>query len=75
MAGRQTDGGAITGFLKYISDSFEERHAAVLAKWDEETAAHRDEYTAAEIFWVLLEACRAGLKAGVRQPTIGQTVG
>ncbi len=30
-------------FLKYISDAFEERHAAVLAEWGEDAAEDRDE--------------------------------
>jgi len=38
-------------FLKYISDSFEERHAA-LAKDKSADAEDRDEYTADNIFWV-----------------------
>ena len=29
-------------FLKYISDAFEERRAAVLARWGEEAGEHRD---------------------------------
>ncbi len=33
-------------FLKYISDAFEERRAAVLAEWGEEAAEDRDEYIA-----------------------------
>ena len=33
-------------FLKYISDAFEERRAAVPAEWGENTAEDRDEYTA-----------------------------
>ena len=33
-------------FLKYISDAFEERHEAVLAKWGDEAAEDRDEYIA-----------------------------
>ncbi|MYD87308.1 MAG: SAM-dependent DNA methyltransferase, partial [Acidobacteria bacterium] len=39
-------------FLKYISDAFEERHAAVLAEFGEDAAEDRDEYTAENIFWV-----------------------
>ncbi len=62
-------------FLKYVSDAFEERHAAVLAKWGEEAAEDRDEYIAENILWVLSEARWAGLKAGARQPTVGQTLG
>ena len=61
-------------FLKYISDAFEERHAAVLAEWGEEAAEDRDEYIAENIFWVPQEARWARLKAEARQPTIGQTV-
>ena len=36
-------------FLKYISDAFEERHAAVLAEFGEDAAEDRDEYTAENI--------------------------
>ena len=61
-------------FLKYISDAFEERHAAVLDEWGEEAAEDRDEYIAENIFWVPAEARWARLKAEARQPTIGQTV-
>ena len=61
-------------FLKYISDAFEERHAAVLAEWGEEAAEDPDEYTAEAIFWVPPEARWAHLRAQARQPTIGQTV-
>ena len=43
-------------FLKYISDAFEERHAAVLAEWGEDAAEDRDEYIAESIFWVPLKA-------------------
>ena len=61
-------------FLKYISDAFEERHAAVLDEWGEEAAEDRDEYIAENIFWVPRVARWAHLKARARQPTIGQTV-
>ena len=61
-------------FLKYISDAFEERHAAVLAEWGEETAEDPDEYTAESIFWVPPEARWAHLRTQARQPTIGQLV-
>ena len=61
-------------FLKYISDAFEERHAAVLAEWGEAAAEDRDEYLAENIFWVPPEARWAHLKAQARQPTIGQLV-
>ena len=61
-------------FLKYISDAFEERHAALLAEWGEEAAEDRDEYTAENIFWAPPEARWAGLKARARQATIGWLV-
>ena len=61
-------------FLKYISDAFEERHAAVLAEWGAEAAEDRDEYTAENIFWVPPEARWGRLKAQARQPTVGRAV-
>ena len=61
-------------FLKYISDAFEERHAAVLEEWGPEAAEDPDEYTAESIFWVPREARWGHLKAQARQPTIGQFV-
>ena len=61
-------------FLKYISDAFEERHAAVLAAWGEEAAEDRDEYIAENIFWVPPDARWAVLQAQARQPTIGTAV-
>ena len=61
-------------FLKYISDAFEERHAAVLAEWGSEAAEDRDEYIAENIFWVPPEARWANLKTQARQPTVGQLV-
>ncbi len=61
-------------FLKYISDAFEERHAAVLDKYGDAVAEDRDEYTADNIFWVPPEARWEQLKAWARQDTIGQTV-
>ena len=61
-------------FLKYISDAFEERHAALLAEWDADAAEDRDEYLAENIFWVPPEARWNRLKAQARQPEIGQFV-
>lgn len=62
-------------FLKYISDAFEERHAALTA----DTAAGADpedpdEYRATGIFWVPAEARWATLKSQARQPSIGTLV-
>ena len=61
-------------FLKYISDAFEERRAAVLAKWGEDAAEDRDEYIAENVFWVPSEARWSHLKAQARQPTVGLSV-
>ena len=61
-------------FLKYVSDAFEERRAAVLAEWGEEAAEDRDEYTAESIFWVPPEARWRYLQGQARQPSIGQLV-
>ena len=61
-------------FLKYISDAFEERHAAVVAEWGEDAAEDRDEYIAENIFWVPPEARWTHLKDTARQPAIGRTV-
>ena len=38
-------------FLKYISDAFESRHAALLGE-DAQSAEDKDEYLADNIFWV-----------------------
>ena len=61
-------------FLKYISDAFEERHAAVLDEWGEDAAEDRDEYLAENILWVPREARWSHLKGQARQPDIGQAV-
>ena len=62
-------------FLKYISDAFEERHAALEAERDQGADPEdADEYRAANVFWVPAEARWARLRAEARQPTIGQTV-
>ena len=61
-------------FLKYISDAFEERRAAVLAQWGTDAAEDRDEYIAENIFWVPPEARWSHLKAQARQSTVGLSV-
>ena len=50
-------------FLKYISDAFEERHAAALAEFGEDAAEGRDQYTAENIFWVRPDARWGHLRA------------
>ena len=61
-------------FLKYISDAFAERRAAVLAEWGEEAAEDRDEYTAENVFWVPPDARWARLKDAARQSAVGRLV-
>ena len=60
-------------FLKYISDSFEEKRAALEA--DTKSGADPedpDEYRADNIFWVPKEARWAFLQGKAKQPTIGK---
>ncbi|HEV2328793.1 MAG TPA: class I SAM-dependent DNA methyltransferase [Verrucomicrobiae bacterium] len=58
-------------FLKYISDAFEEKHAA-LAKDKTADPEDRDEYTADNIFWVNKIARWSYLQGRAKQPTIGK---
>lgn len=60
-------------FLKYISDSFEEKRSALVA----DPMAHpedRDEYVADNVFWVPREARWSELQAQAKQPTIGKAL-
>lgn len=62
-------------FLKYISDAFEEKYAALTA--DKKSGADPedpDEYRADNIFWVPKEARWAHLQGHAKQPTIGKHV-
>ncbi len=61
-------------FLKYISDAFEERSAAVLAEFGEDAAEDRDEYVAEHVFRVPDEARWTHLRAQARQATVGLAV-
>ena len=62
-------------FLKYISDAFEEQHAALEAqKAEGADPEDPDEYRALNIFWVPPEARWSHLKAQAKQPTVGQLV-
>ena len=62
-------------FLKYISDSFEEKHAALEAEVSQGADPEdRDEYLAENIFWVPKEARWTTLQANAKQPTIGKTI-
>src|SRR5712671_827236 len=58
-------------FLKYISDAFEEKHAA-LQKQKGADPEDRDEYTADNIFWVPPEARWSYLQGRAKDPIIGK---
>jgi len=57
-------------FLKYISDAFEEKHAA-LAREDGADPEDPDEYLAENIFWVPVEARWSFIQGTAKQPEIG----
>jgi type I restriction enzyme M protein len=58
-------------FLKYISDSFEERRQQLLGD-PEADPEDRDEYLAENVFWVPPVARWEHLQANAKQPTIGK---
>ena len=60
-------------FLKYISDAFEARHAQLLAE-DPQAAEDKDEYLAANVFWVPKDARWSHLKANAKRPEIGTLI-
>jgi type I restriction enzyme M protein len=60
-------------FLKYISDAFEAKHAALLAE-DPQAAEDADEYLADNVFWVPKDARWSHLQANAKQPTIGKLI-
>jgi type I restriction enzyme M protein len=64
-------------FLKYISDSFEEHRAKLLAGEGGYAGANPedpDEYRAENVFWVPADARWSHLQAQAKQPTIGKIV-
>ncbi len=64
-------------FLKYISDSFEEQRAKLLAGEGDYEGANPedpDEYKAENVFWVPAEARWSHLQANAREATIGKLV-
>ncbi len=61
-------------FLKYISDAFEAKRAALLKEWGEASAEDADEYRADNIFWVPKEARWSHLQANAKQPNIGKLI-
>jgi len=60
-------------FLKHISDSFEAKHAELLADYPE-GAEDPDEYSAENVFWVPKEARWSHLQANAPQSNIGKLV-
>ncbi|MBM3766848.1 MAG: SAM-dependent DNA methyltransferase, partial [Acidobacteria bacterium] len=63
-------------FLKYISDSFEELHARLIAD-EAATGANpedQDEYRAENVFWVPKEARWPHLQANAKQANIGRLI-
>jgi type I restriction enzyme M protein len=63
-------------FLKYISDAFQAKYKQLEAVRGTEYTdpEDRDEYAAANIFWVPKEARWEKLQANAKQPTIGKLV-
>jgi type I restriction enzyme M protein len=64
-------------FLKYISDTFEEHHAKLVAGLGDYAGSNPedpDEYNAENVFWVPADARWSHLQANAKQPTIGKTV-
>ncbi len=64
-------------FLKYISDSFDEHHVKLIAGKGEFEGANpedKDEYLAANVFWVPADARWAQLQSHAKLPSIGKDV-
>ncbi|HEY2953300.1 MAG TPA: class I SAM-dependent DNA methyltransferase [Verrucomicrobiae bacterium] len=64
-------------FLKYISDTFEEHHAKLVAGQGDYKGANpedQDEYKAENVFWVPPAARWTYLQNSAKQPTIGKVV-
>ncbi|RZB32528.1 MAG: type I restriction enzyme M protein [Desulfobacteraceae bacterium Eth-SRB1] len=62
-------------FLKYISDSFEERHEQLqeqVSEWAD--PEERDEYSMENIFWVPGKARWSYLQKNAKQPEIGKII-
>jgi len=63
-------------FLKYISDAFQSKYDALkaTAESDYTDPEDRDEYAAANIFWVPKDARWEKIQAEAKQPTIGKII-
>ena len=60
-------------FLKHISDSFEAKHAELLAEYPE-GAEDPDEYAAENVFWVPKVSRWSHLQDSAKQPGIGKLI-
>src|SRR5207245_4404057 len=60
-------------FLKYISNAFEAKRAALLEE-DPAAAEDPDEYLAENVFWVTKEARWSHLQDSVKQPAIAKLI-
>ncbi len=64
-------------FLKYISDTFDEHHAKLVAGEGDYAGANpedKDEYLAANVFWVPKEARWPFIQGNAKLPTIGKVI-
>ena len=64
-------------FLKYISDSFDDHHARLLAGKGDFKGSNpedKDEYLAANVFWVPKDARWTRIQSRAKLPTIGKDV-
>jgi type I restriction enzyme M protein len=64
-------------FLKYISDTFDEHHAKLVAGKGDYAGANpedKDEYKAENVFWVPKEGRWAHIQASAKLPAIGKVV-
>lgn len=64
-------------FLKYISETFDEHHAKLVegkGEYDGANPEDKDEYLAANVFWVPKEARWPQLQAKAKLPSIGKDV-
>ncbi len=63
-------------FLKYISDTFQAKYKKLEATRETKYTdpEDRDEYAAANVFWVPKEARWEVLRVGAKQPTIGKLI-
>ena len=61
-------------FLKYVSDTFEERHAELEATEYPEDAEDRDFYDAENIFWLPENARWSVIAAAAKTPDVGTII-